>query len=104
MINEKIKKLAFTYFDKKLGKIYPLDSDKHDGWVGYTNDFCEANDTFLFGYPTDEDWRDTKLIYYWGEGFKLDGLGLIFSMEHDDAREYLKSYIQQFYDEPIDIC
>jgi len=104
MLNEKLKKIAFLYFDKTVGKLYPLDSKKHDGWVGYTTNFCEANDTFLFGYPPDENWRDTKLIYYWGKGFDLEGFMESFDLEHVEARKYLKSYIQQFYDEPIDVC
>jgi hypothetical protein len=104
MLNEKLKKIAFLYFDKTVGKLYPLDSDKHDGWVGYTTNFCEANDTFLFGYPLDEKWRVIKLIYFWGKGFDFEGFMEAFDLEYDDARKYLEAYIQQFYDEPIDIC
>jgi len=104
MKDNNIKNMVFHYIKENIGDMYPLDSKKHDGWVGYTNDFCEANDTFLFGYPPDEDWRKSKLIYYWGKGFDIEGFMAIFDLEHDEARKYLKSYIQQFYDEPIDIC
>ena len=100
-MNEKFKKIAFLYFDKAVGKLYPLDSKKHEGWVGYTTNFCEKNDTFLFGVSPDEMGRKPLIVYYWGEPFDINGLSNLLDINKTDVMEYVKEYIQQFYDERI---
>ena len=102
-MNEKFKKIAFLYFDKSVGKLYPLDSKKHEGWVGYTTNFCEKNDTFLFGVSPDSLDKKPLIVFYWGIPFDIDGMSDLFDMNKADVIEYVKEYIKQFYDEPIKV-
>lgn len=99
-----IKDLVFIYIERALGDIRPLDEKRHEGWSGYTNDFCERNDTFLWGYKDDDVEKDYLIIYYWGKAFEVDGICEMFNLERGVVSKYIKEYIQQFYDKPIRLC
>ena len=103
MKNNNIKNMVFHYIKETVGDVYPLDSKKHDGWVGYTNDFCEKNDSFLFGVSPDSLDKKPLIVFYWGIPFDIDGMSDLFDMNKADVIEYVKEYIKQFYDEPIKV-
>lgn len=98
--------LVFKYIEKTLksGNLRPLDEKKHEGWSGYTNDFCEENGTFLWGFKSDDDKKDYINIYYWPLGFNKSSIEEFFNLEHEQSYNYIKEYIQQYYDKEIILC
>ena len=99
---DRSKKVAFKLFDAAVGEIRPFEKvDNGTRWIGYTNDFCEQNDTFLFGIIEDDSNEKPLQVYYWGKAFDMDFL--VQTFDEDSVREYLREYIQQYYDEPIRI-
>lgn len=101
-----IDDLVFKYIEKTLKSwnLRPLDEKKHEGWSGYTNDFCEQYGTFLWGFKTDDIKKDYINIYYWGLGFDKNGIEEFFNLEHKQSYNYIKEYIQQYYDKEIILC
>jgi hypothetical protein len=100
---DRSKKVAFKLFDAAVGDIRPFEEVIGETrWIGYTNDFCVKNNTFLFGILEDDSDKKPLIVYYWGKAFDMDYLVDVFGQ--DLARKFLREYIQQYYDEPIEIC
>lgn len=99
--SKQMEKFIFEYIEHTIGNIRPLDENKYPEWCGYTNDFCEQHDTFLWGYKKDELFIGHIKIYFWGTAFDFDGLKEIFNLNSMQIHRYVESYIQQYYKQPI---
>lgn len=99
---DRSKKVAFKLFDVAVGDIRPFEMVKNGTrWIGHTNDFCHQNNTFLFGAMEDDSKKEPLPVYYWGKAFDMDYLVDLFGQ--DSARKFLREYIQQYYNKPIEI-
>ena len=48
--------------------------------------------------------KDDINIYYWGKGFDKSGIEEFFNLDYKQSHNYIKEYIQQYYDKEIILC